>query len=88
MIKGKNCKIFPEEFLKYLTGNKIDGIGILPDKQEIKMKYDEFKFPLGSLIIDFNKHLRKPFWKKKYNHDLVTEIYERILNGITIVKGF
>ena len=33
-----------KELEKYKTGKKVDTIGVLPDKQEITMKSDEYEF--------------------------------------------
>ena len=45
-----------KELKKFATGEKLDGIGVFPDKQEIKITYDEYQANLGDLIDDFIKH--------------------------------
>ena len=32
-----------KELKKFATGKKLDGIGVLPDKQEIKITCDEYQ---------------------------------------------
>ena len=76
-----------KELKKFATGNKLNGIGILPNKQKIKIIHDEYKANLGDLIEDFIKHKNKPFWKRKYYHNHLTKIYKDILNKITITHG-
>lgn len=75
------------ELEKFVTGNKIDSVGVLPDKQEIKIKLNEYSADLGDLIDDFIKHQTKPFWKRKYYHNHLTKIYKKMLNQITISYG-
>lgn len=48
-----------KELKKFATGEKLDGIGVLPDKQEIKITYDEYQANLGDLIDDFVSHSKK-----------------------------
>lgn len=76
-----------KELKKYATGNKIDGIGVLPDKQEKKITLDEFSVELGDLIEDFIYHKTKPRWKRKYYHNHLTKIYKDMLNFTTIKYG-
>jgi len=76
-----------KELKKFATGEKLDGIGVLPDKQEIKITYDEYKANLGDLIDDFIKHKTKPFWGRKYYHSHLTKIYKDMLNQITVTHG-
>jgi len=73
-----------KELKKFATGKKLDGIGVLPDKQEIKITYDEYKANLGDLIDDFIKHKTKPFWRRKRYHSHLTKIYKDMLNKINI----
>ncbi len=76
-----------KELKKFETGKKLDGIGVLPDKQEIKITYDEYQANLGDLIDDFIEHKTKPFWKRKYYHKHLTKIYKDMLSEITITYG-
>lgn len=76
-----------KELKKFATGKKLDGIGVLPDKKEIKITYDEYQANLGNLVDDFIKHKTKPFWKRKYYHNHLTEIYKDMLNKITLTHG-
>jgi len=77
-----------KELKKYETGKKIDGIGILPDGQEIKIKLDEYEASLGELISDFIEHKRMSWWKRKYNYEHLTKLYLTMLNKIQIKHGF
>lgn len=62
-----------------LTNNSRKGIGLFP----------EYKIPIGSLINDFIEHKSKYWWKRKWYHDRLTEIYVDILNRLGIVSyGF
>ena len=76
-----------KELKKFATGDKIEGIGVLPDKQELKIYYNEYVANLGDLMEDFIKHQTKPFWKKKYYHNHLTSIYKDILNKISVKHG-
>lgn len=73
-----------KELEKYKTGKKVEGVGVLPDKQEIKIYYDGYQFGLGDLMNDFIKHNNKPFWKKKHYHNHLTEMYVKLLNEVTV----
>ncbi len=46
---------------------------------------DEYRIPLGDLLNDIINHKRKPFWRRKYYHKHLTEIYTKILNQFTIL---
>lgn len=48
-----------KELEKFATGKKIEGIAVLPDKQEIKIYYDEYVVNLGDLMEDFIINSRK-----------------------------
>ena len=76
-----------KELKKFATGKKKDGIGVLPDKKEIKITYDEYQANLGDLIGDFIEHKTKPLWKRNYYHKHLTKIYKDMLNKITINHG-
>lgn len=76
-----------KELLKYKTGEKIDAVGVLPNKKKMKIKLDEYSFPLGDLIADYTKHLSKPFWRRTYYHNHLTKIYKEVLNKVVIVDG-
>lgn len=76
-----------KELNKFKTGKKLDGIGVLPNKQEINITYDEYEANLGDLMNDFIDHKTKPFWKRKYYHKHLTKIYLDMLNEITIKHG-
>ena len=64
-----------KELEKYKTGEKIN------------KHYDEYKADLGDLLNDFIKHKSKPFWKRNYYHDHLTNIYIDMLNKFTIIHG-
>jgi len=76
-----------KELEKYKTGERIDGIGVFPDKQTINIKLDEYVANLGDLMQDFIKHETKPFWRRKYYHNHLTKIYLDMLNKIEIRHG-
>lgn len=80
-----------KELDKYKTGNKI------PKDVKIKcseysscpdvtctIETDEYCFEMGSLLNDFLEHKNKSFFKRKYYHDHLTDIYVRVLNQITL----
>jgi hypothetical protein len=73
-----------KELDKFKTGKIIDGIVVLPDKQEVKIKLDEYAVNLGDLVEDFIKHQTKPRWKRKFYHEHLTNLYKEILNQIEI----
>ena len=73
-----------KELKKFKTGKKIDSILVFTDKQEIKIKLDEYEANLGDLMNDFIEHKNKPFWKRKYYHNHLTSIYKDMLNKITV----
>ena len=73
-----------KELEKYKTGKKTDGIGVLPNKQEITIEYDEYEYPLGDLLDDFINHKNKSRFKRKYYHKHLTKMYKKMLNTITI----
>jgi predicted small metal-binding protein len=76
-----------KEIEKFKTGKKIKGIGVLPDKQEVKIYYNEYVANLGDLMEDFINHQKKPFWRRKYYHNHLTKIYKDMLNKIKITHG-
>lgn len=76
-----------KELEKFATGKKVEGIGVLPDKQEIEIYHDEYIANLGDLMEDFIEHQTKSFWKRKYYHDHLTKIYKGMLNKIEIRHG-
>ena len=81
-----------KELWKYLTGKTIEiptrrfnGIKVI---EEIGL-FPEYKIPIGSLINDFIEHKSKSWWKRKWYHDRLTEIYVDILNRLgEISYGF
>lgn len=79
-----------KEFEKYKTGDKIKRTGRIVNMnppKDIEYMDDEYEIGLGNLIYDFIKHLNKPFWRKKFNHKLVTEQYVALLNSIITWKN-
>jgi len=64
-----------KELEKYKTGGQIN------------KHYDEYKADLGDLLNDFIKHKSKPFWKRNYYHNHLTDIYIDMLNKFTIIHG-
>lgn len=73
-----------KELEKYKTKNKVERTFSTPDEQKIVIKLDGYEAPLGDLINDFIEHKSKPFWKKKYYHNELTNVYKRMLNSVTI----
>ena len=78
-----------KELKKYKTGKKIDAIGVIVNhnNMEIDIKLDEYEYKLGDLMNDFISHKNKPFWKRKYYHNHLTEIYIKMLNQVTLKTG-
>jgi len=83
----KDLNIMYKESPKFPTWEKIEGIGVLPDKQEIKIYYNEYVANLGDLMEDFIKHQSKPFWKRNYYHIYLSKIYKDMLNKIELRHG-
>jgi hypothetical protein len=77
-----------KELEKYATGKIIPGVGILQDRQEIKINLAQYDFYLGDLMEDFIKHQTKPFWKRKYYHEHLSKLYKQVLNKIELTHGF
>jgi hypothetical protein len=50
------------------------------------IKSEEYKIPLGSILNDFIEHKNKPFWKRKYYHNHLTELYIKFLNQLTLIS--
>lgn len=76
-----------EEFNRYKTGKKIKTIHEVHTHQGIvNLPYeeDELHIPLDNLIEDYMNHIKKPTWKRKYNHKFVTAKYIEFLNILTI----
>ena len=76
-----------KELDKYKTGKKVNATGILPDKQEIKIKQNGYEFGLGDLVNDYIEHKRTPWYKRKYYHGHLTKIYINTLNIVTIADS-
>ena len=74
-----------KELEKYKIKERVDGVGVLPDGQEIKIKVDEYEAGLGDLLSDFIDHKNKSFLKKKYYDDHLTKIYLDMLNKVKII---
>jgi hypothetical protein len=75
-----------KELDKWKTGKKIDTIGVLPDKQEVTIKLNEYSAPLGELMEDFINHTRKPKWRRNYYHNHLARIYKEMLNQIGVIR--
>lgn len=72
-----------KELEKYKTGKKIPTVYDVGNSgQTVTMDRDEYIFNLGDLVNDFINHKNKPFWKRKYYHSHLTEIYTDMLNKI------
>lgn len=75
------------ELEKYKTGERIDGTGVLPNKDTITICLDEYKAPLGELMADFIAHENKPWYRRKNYHKHLSKIYKDMLNNITLTHG-
>lgn len=76
-LSGKVIEI--PTYSNTIGGGKREGVGLFP----------EYLIPVGSLINDFIEHKNKSWWKRKWYHDRLTEIYVQILNQLgTISYGF
>lgn len=64
-----------EELWKYLTGNTIEVPTLTNNSREGIGLFPEYRIPIGSLINDFIEHKSKPWWKRKWYHNRLTEIY-------------
>ena len=74
-----------KELDKYKTGKKVPiDYEIIGTNQSIELFDSEYNFEFGNLMNDFIEHKNKPFYKRKYYHSHLTEIYIKILNLITI----
>jgi hypothetical protein len=67
-----------KELEKYRTGIKV------PATIGSNLKLDEYTAQYGDLINDFIAHKNKPFWRRKYYHSHLTEIYLEMLNKFSI----
>lgn len=76
-----------KELEKYKTGEKINITGRGIYGSLLIMPTDEYKADLGDLLNDFIEHKTKPFWKRKYYHNHLTEVYLDMLNKLTIIHG-
>ena len=77
-----------KELEKYKTGKKVKTIYQLPNNSSC-VKYDrEYIAELGDLMNDFIEHKTKPFWKRKYYHNHLTELYLQMLNKISIATNW
>jgi len=56
--------------------------------QKIFINLDKYESGIGDLINDFINHKNTPWWKRKYYHKYLTELYIKMLNKITITSGF
>ena len=77
-----------KELDKYKTGNKIPKEVNLTKAGCTDITWtietDEYKFEMGSLLNDFIEHKNKSFFKRKYYHDHLTDIYVKVLNQIIL----
>lgn len=47
---------------------------------------DEYNAGLGDLMNDLIEHKSKPFWKRKYYHKHLTELYLQMLNQVKLIR--
>lgn len=76
-----------KELEKYKTGGQINKYRIDYGTSQI-IPLDEYKADLGDLLNDFIEHKTKPFWRRKYYHKHLTEMYLDMLNQLTISYGW
>jgi hypothetical protein len=78
-----------KEIQKFKTGKKIpvtyDIIGM---NQTVTINEEEYRADLGVLINDFIEHKTKPFWKRKYYDNHLTELYMKFFNQIDLSIKF
>lgn len=72
-----------KEIEKYRTGKKIPTTCFI-ENNVTTIDLDEYTADLGDLLNDFIEHKTKPFWKRKYYHKHLTELYLQMLNKISI----
>lgn len=78
-----------KEIEKYKTGKVIENkLSILDNYGTITIKENEYKAPFGDIINDLIEHKQKPFWRRKYYHNHLTELYLKFLNQVSFVHNF
>jgi hypothetical protein len=78
-----------KELDKYKTGNKVPAfLDVVNNGDSVSVNLDEYKAGLGDLVNDFIEHKTKPFWKRRYYHNHLTELYLQMLNKISIGHGW
>jgi hypothetical protein len=73
-----------KELEKYKTGKKVPTVYKFLDNSSCVIHEKEYIADLGDLMNDFIEHKTKPFWKRKYYHNHLTELYLQMLNRISI----
>ena len=73
-----------KELEKYKTGKKVPTVYKFPDNSSYIMHDKEYVAGLGDIMNDFIEHKTKPFWKRKFYHNHLTELYLQMLNKISI----
>ena len=78
-----------KELEKYKTGNKVpQDFKVIGTETKVTISYDEYTTDLGDLLNDFIEHKTKPFWKRKYYHKHLTELYLQMLNKVSITHSW
>ena len=77
-----------KELEKYKTGGQINIAVRGVHGSPFVIPTDAYKAQLGDLLNDFIEHKTKPFWKRKYYHNHLTEMYLDMLNQIEITYGW
>jgi len=78
-----------KELEKYKTGNKVSqDFKVIGTETKVTLSYDEYTADLGDLLNDFIEHKTKPFWKRKYYHKHLTELYLQMLNKVSITHSW
>jgi len=74
-----------KELDKFKTGKKINISNSNKVGDEVYL--EQYSTPLGDLLVDFIKHIKKPFWKRKTYHNELTKQYVELLNDITVISN-
>jgi hypothetical protein len=78
-----------KEIEKFKTGKKIPvEYDIIGKNLTITINDEEYIADLGVLMNDFIEHKIKPFWKRKYYHNHLTELYMKFFNKISLSINF
>jgi len=80
-----------KEIRKYKTGEKESvksKIANVKGNPTIIIEMEVYNAGLGDLLYDFIKHVKKPWWRRRYYHDRLTSIYKKWLNLVELTEYF